>query len=79
MKIKIFTTILISVFFNLILFAGEVSIDKARQVAKNLYFQKSDVNYNGIIFDKDFTIYEGNTPVYYVFNISNENGFIIVV
>ncbi|MCK4288758.1 MAG: C10 family peptidase, partial [Bacteroidales bacterium] len=78
MKIKIFTTILISVFFNLILFAGEVSVDKARQVAKNLYFQKSDINYNEIIFDKDFTIYEGNTLVYYVFNISNENGFVIV-
>ena len=78
MKIKIFTTILISVFFNLILFAGEVSVDKARQVAKNLYFQKSDINYNEIIFDKDFTIYEGNTLVYYVFNVSNENGFVIV-
>lgn len=59
-----------------------VPIEKARLVAKNIFFERvnlsKDVSYNSIIFGDEFTVTDNNKPVYYVFNLSNEPGFVLV-
>ncbi|MCD4774026.1 MAG: fibronectin type III domain-containing protein [Bacteroidales bacterium] len=58
--------------------ADEVNIKDARKLAKNFYYQKSDISFEEIYFSNEYTISEGSIPVYYVFNLSNKNGFVIV-
>ena len=74
--------ILLSIVFSLFLFsnafAKEVNIKDAGRVAKNFYFQKSDIILNEIVFSEEITVYEGSEPVYYVFNLSDNNGFVII-
>ncbi|MEI6764653.1 MAG: C10 family peptidase [Bacteroidota bacterium] len=62
--------------------AQTVSIDKARQVAKNMYFERASmqgqVNAKDISVVSEYTISQNFMPVYYVFNIGNNKGFVIV-
>ncbi len=80
-------TYLLALFIGLI-FIGQsvyseiVPIEKARLVAKNVYFERvnlsKEVNFNNIFFGDEYTVSENNKAVYYVFNISNQAGFVIV-
>ena len=78
MKKNILFSILISLFISFSANADEVNIKNARNVAKNFYFQGSGIAFNKIVFTEEITITEGLLPVYYVFNLSNANGFVIV-
>jgi len=78
MKKNILFSILISLFISFSANADEVNIKNARNVAKNFYFQGSEIAFNKIVFTEEITITEGLLPVYYVFNLSNANGFVIV-
>jgi PKD repeat protein len=59
-------------------------VDKttALTVAKNIYFERANiagkVNYSDITFNQDFVISHNQQPVYYVFNVSGNRGFVIV-
>jgi len=71
-----------AIFSNCLLFAKEVPLELARQVAKNFYYERvnqtSKVTYSDIKF-KDKIILENNiNPAYYVFNLENRNGFVII-
>lgn len=64
------------------LFAGNVSVDKARNIAKNLFFERagqfSDVKYEKINFSDELIIKENESPLLYIFNLKNKKGFVIV-
>ncbi len=83
MKTKtIKSIILLSLIFCTNLFAGEVPITKAKQLAKNIYFESFNqtlkINYNDIVFTNEFTIKQGDMPIYYIFNVKDNKGFVII-
>ena len=83
MKTKIiFTGILIFSLSCQSFFAQEVSIETAEKVAKNLYYEKAqsiyDINFEDILISEVFTRAENGIPFYYVFNIANNQGFVII-
>jgi hypothetical protein len=57
-------------------FAGIVTIDKARKVATNFFTEKTPKPVNQIVYGKDFIINQGSHNIIYVFNINE--GFIAV-
>ena len=63
------------------LFAEEVSIQLARRVALNFYFERisliKNVSYNDLSISDEYTIQQNNEAIYYVFNINSE-GFIMI-
>jgi len=63
-------------------FSQIVPIETARAVAKNIYFERATidgkVDLQNISFAQDFTVSDDQQPVYYVFNVSNNRGFVIV-
>jgi PKD repeat protein len=63
-------------------FAQIVARETARNVAKNMYYERANiggqVNYSDITFSQDYMISHDQQPVYYVFNISGNRGFVIV-
>ena len=63
-------------------FSQIVAIATARNVAKNMYFERANignkVEYKDISFDQDFVISDNQLPVYYVFNVSGNRGFVVV-
>ncbi|MBC8486658.1 MAG: C10 family peptidase [Bacteroidetes bacterium] len=79
---KILHAALFLLFLNSMLYAGEVSVDKARNTAKNLFFERagqfSDVKYEKIIFSDELIIKENQTLLFYVFNLPDNKGFVIV-
>ncbi len=83
-KITILIT-LISVFLLLgqLSFAEIVSLEKAKLVAKNVYFErvnlaKENVAYQSIKFNDAIVVTRNSVPMYYVFNRVAEIGFVIV-
>ena len=64
------------------LYAGDVSVDKARNIAKNLFFERagqfSDVKYEQINFSDELIIKENESPLLYIFNLKNKKAFVIV-
>jgi PKD repeat protein len=64
------------------LYAGDVSVDKARNIAKNLFFERagqfSDVKYEKINFSDKLIIKENESPLLYIFNLKNKKAFVIV-
>lgn len=68
--------------FTLSLFADLVPIEEARIIAKNIYFERVQslraVPLAKIKITEEFTIKMGLDPVYYVFNIGDDEGFVIV-
>ena len=64
------------------LFAENVPIERARQIAKNAYYEKVsefvDINYENIIFSDEISISYKSLPMYYVFNLNQSNGYIII-
>ncbi|NMC99783.1 MAG: hypothetical protein GYA62_08695 [Bacteroidales bacterium] len=77
--------VLLSLFFVITFFgvyAKKVDIETAKKAAKNVYyikannfFQKSlsDINVSWV-----YTEFYNNEPVYYVFNVNNTEGFVII-
>jgi len=83
MNKKIFQIILI-VLTGLFLNANAkvVPIEQAKQVAKNIYFERinlvKEMSYQSIYLTEEYVISENGLPVYYVFNINYNEGFIII-
>ncbi|MDP4266594.1 MAG: C10 family peptidase, partial [Bacteroidota bacterium] len=78
MKIKIYTFLIVFYFLISNLFAGQISINSARDIARKLYYEKTKTDFNNIIFSNEYAIKNGNTIVYYIFNLQNAKGFIII-
>ena len=59
-----------------------VPIETARQVAKNLYFERVNIEktvaYKDVAFINELTIQEEAQAMYYVFNVSQNRGFVII-
>lgn len=79
---KYLCTSLAVLFLSSLLIAEVVPKDKAKTIAVNLYFERANhlknVNYKEIIFKDAITISNNQIPVYYVFNLTNEQGFVII-
>jgi hypothetical protein len=64
-------------------FAEIVSLEKAKVVAKNLYFErvnllKDNVSFESIKFKEAIIVSHNSIPMYYAFNCVSEPGFVIV-
>ena len=79
---KIIAFLLLGLFISSMLFAKAVSTKKAEQIAKNLYYEKVNqfeaVKYEEIKFTDKFTISDKVNPLYYIFNLTNNKGFVII-
>ncbi len=62
--------------------AKEVSIEKARIIAKNVYFERVNLTKNTSFDDffvtHEFTVQQGLQSLYYIFNINEDEGFVII-
>lgn len=67
---------------SLVSYGQFVPIETALQVAKNLYFERASlekpVAYKDVTFTNELSIQEEATDMYYVFNVSQNRGFVIV-
>ena len=77
------TVVLISlILLSNISFADVVSEEQAKQSAKNIYFNR--VNLQKSVELKDinltlvYTAYNNTTPLYYAYNVDGNNGFVII-
>ncbi len=77
MKIKFLILGLLSLIVTNI-FADGITIDEARQVAKNFYFEKSGIEQTKINFVEETILNSDNNPEYFVFNMQEEKGFVII-
>ncbi|HRZ42578.1 MAG TPA: thiol protease/hemagglutinin PrtT [Bacteroidales bacterium] len=63
-------------------FAGVVPVEDARLIAKNLYFERVQafrpVKMSMIVITDEFSVGMAGEPLYYVFNIGNNEGFVLV-
>ena len=78
MKTKFFTILTLFLLIGTIVLADNVSIEEAKQVATNFYFDKMGVSQSEIVFSEEIAIQENNINLYYVFNITENRGFVIV-
>jgi len=74
---KKLSILIISFIFVLPAFADNIPIDVARTVAKNFYYEKSNIKQNQINFDEQ-TVLSNDIVSFYVFNTENNQGFVIV-
>jgi hypothetical protein len=78
---KIFSLALSFLLMISLAFGGKVTIDKARQVGSNFFFERytqhHQLNYQDLKVKESFTEKFNGNAVYYIFNFSN-NGFVIV-
>jgi hypothetical protein len=60
--------------------AGNVEESIAEKVAKNHYwlYSSGEVNYNQLSIKLVYTEKDNNLPVYYIFNVNSNDGFVIV-
>ncbi|MFO7722525.1 MAG: thiol protease/hemagglutinin PrtT [Bacteroidales bacterium] len=83
MKLRIaFVGLILCMVMTLGLQAGRVSVDDARQVARNLYFERIQafkaLPLEMVKISGEFTVSLAGEPVYYVFNMGNDEGFVII-
>ena len=78
MKTKFILLLSFFLIIGTLTYADHVPIDVAKQVAKNYFSEKSDIKQNNIVFSEVITVEENNTDMYYIFNLSNGEGFIII-
>ncbi|NSW45552.1 MAG: C10 family peptidase [Bacteroidales bacterium] len=80
MKHFLLSLVLIIVFFGV--FAKKVDVETAQKVAKNVYYIKANNLFNKSFDDIQlswvYTEYFNNEPVYYVFNVNQNEGFVII-
>ncbi|MCD4790743.1 MAG: C10 family peptidase, partial [Bacteroidales bacterium] len=74
---------LILLFAGNMVFSAEVSVEKAKLIGKNLFYERvnqvRDVKYKNIVFANEIVISsEAGVPVIYVFNLIGDNGFVII-
>ncbi|MFH2143110.1 MAG: C10 family peptidase [Bacteroidota bacterium] len=81
MKQRIFT-VLILTFYFLNGFGQSVSQEIAKKTAINHYYQHDNneikLSYEDIVVSDVFTVCEGSDTLYYIFNINDNKGFVIV-
>ena len=79
---KIFLLIISLTLFVHLSFAQIVALETARTVAKNIYYERANIGgsiaYNDISFSQDFVVSDKDQPVYFVFNVAGDRGFVIV-
>ncbi len=79
---KLFSVVFLGLFCVIIAKAGEVPISKARQVAKNLYFERANleesISKDQIVFSDEFTVKQNSTSIYHVFNLKDNKGFVVI-
>jgi len=81
---SIFPLVLVLIFLSdtLISNAEIVTRKRAKEIAQNFYFERANqimiLKYNDIVFSDPITISDSTKPIYYLFNLSNSKGFIIV-
>ncbi|MCX6230204.1 MAG: thiol protease/hemagglutinin PrtT [Bacteroidetes bacterium] len=80
MKKNIF--LFIFLLLDIVSFAAIVPIETARKVAVNFYYERVNidkaVSKAAVVITKEFAEIQNNTSVCYIFNIGNDNGFVIV-
>jgi len=71
---------LLSGFYHI--YAKEVSIEKARTIAKNVYFERINLikkaTFDDLNITREFTVNQRSHTLYYIFNINNDQGFVII-
>jgi len=60
------------------LFADEVPISKAREIAKNLIYEKTNLKLSEVSIEDEIIKEKNGNIIYYIFNIDNNHGFVIV-
>ena len=79
-KFIIFKMISLLIVFSA--FAGPVDENTAKNVAKNFYFERipdsKNLTYNEVKPELVYTCTESTIPIYYVFNINQNDGFVII-
>jgi len=82
MKIKNLLLSILLFCFVSVSFAGEVDLNKAKTLAKNFYFEKTNqynlkIDFNDLSIETELTKKSENLAVYYIFSF-NKPGFVIV-
>jgi len=78
-KMKRLTLIFIYLFFAIFIgYSKNVPLEFAKTVADNFYFQHSSLEKEDIKFNDAKIIKENNINYYYIFNLKNKKGFIII-
>ncbi len=81
LKVHIFTIIFVLITGSF-LFAEVIPVDLAKKVAKNIYYERANLikarNYNSIDLQIVATEKSKETPAYYIFNVGDKEGFVIV-
>ncbi len=79
---KILVLITFLTLFVQLSFAQIVALETARTVAKNIYYERANMGgsiaYADIAFSQDFVVSDKGQPVYFVFNVAGDRGFVIV-
>jgi len=83
MKINKYIFLLLILFaFSFQLFAADVSISEARTVAKNIYFERANINssvlFQDIVFENEFAVQHNGENIFYVFNLKHSKGYVLV-
>lgn len=77
-----FTLLLITAFIVQFIYAGEISKDEAREVAKNFWYERAsqvlEINYTDIKIADYYTEVENEVNYFYIFNIQSTAGYVIV-
>lgn len=79
MKLKITLLVIALSIASLSIFAEVVNLNKARKAAKNAYAERAGIKQSKIVFNEVHAISnEKGDPYYYIFNLENNKGFIII-
>lgn len=82
MKTKILLSTFLLLFVSISIFADSVNVDDARKVARNVYFERlsqfQECSMEAIAFDNEYSVKMNKHTLYYVFNLKNNKGFVMV-
>lgn len=83
MKTRVILLLLLtSIFLINISFAEDVPRNKARIIAKNVYYERINLihefAFHNIEFFESYTVYRESLPVFHVFNLPNSKGYILI-
>jgi len=78
-----------NIFFNLFfffilvsVFAEKIDVKYAQKIAKNIYFERisqiEEIDYSNINLSLVYTNVYNNEPIYYIFNVNKNDGFVII-
>ena len=75
---KRLTSLLLITFLSLSIFATNIPLDVASQVAKNVFYEHSNIKQSDILLKDAIIVFNDNTPLYYIFDVENYKGFVII-